>query len=66
MKIILSPTKKMITDTDSIEPFGLPEFLDKTTEILNGLKGKSKEELHFSIWHQLCLKMHSLNIYRTI
>lgn len=49
MKIILSPTKKMITDTDSIEPFGLPEFLDKTTEILNGLKGKSKEELHFMV-----------------
>ena len=49
MKIILSPTKKMITDTDSIEPFGLPEFLDKTTEILNVLKGKSKEELQ-TVW----------------
>ena len=43
MKIILSPAKKMITDTDSIAPVGLPEFLDKTTEILNWLQSKSKE-----------------------
>ena len=31
MKIILSPAKKMITDTDSIAPDGLPEFIDKTS-----------------------------------
>ena len=35
MKIILSPAKKMITDADSIEPAALPEFIDKTIEILN-------------------------------
>ena len=33
MKIILSPAKKMITDTDSIAPDGLPESIEKTTEI---------------------------------
>ena len=49
MKIILSPAKKMITDTDSIVPDGLPEFIDKTTEIQSWLKGKSKEELK-TIW----------------
>ena len=49
MKIILSPTKKMITDTDSIAPVGLPELLDKTTEILSWIQGKSKEELK-AIW----------------
>ncbi len=49
MKIILSPTKKMITDTDSIAPVGLPELLDKTAEILSWLQGKSKEELK-AIW----------------
>ena len=49
MKIILSPAKKMITDTDSITPDGLPEFIDKTTEIQNWLKSKSKEELK-TIW----------------
>ncbi len=32
MKIILSPAKKMVTDTDSIAPVGMPDFLDKTTE----------------------------------
>lgn len=49
MKIILSPAKKMITDTDSILPVGLPAFLDKTKEILDWMKGKSKEELKL-IW----------------
>ena len=49
MKIILSPAKKMITDTDSITPDGLPEFIDKTTEIQRWLKSKSKEELK-TIW----------------
>ena len=49
MKIILSPAKKMITDIDTIEPVALPEFIDKTIEILNWLKDKSKEELK-AIW----------------
>ena len=49
MKIILSPAKKMITDTDNITPVGLPEFIDKTTEIQRWLKSKSKEELK-TIW----------------
>lgn len=49
MKIILSPAKKMITDTDSIEPVALPEFVDKTTGLLSWLKDKSKEELK-TIW----------------
>ena len=49
MKIILSPAKKMITDTDSIVPDGLPELIDKTTEIQSWLKGKSKDELK-TIW----------------
>ena len=48
MKIILSPAKKMITDTDSIAPDGLPEFIEKTTEIQSWLKSKSKEELKTS------------------
>ena len=49
MKIILSPAKKMITDTDGIAPDGLPEFIEKTTEIQSWLKSKSKEELK-TIW----------------
>lgn len=38
MKIILSPAKKMVTDTDSIAPVGMPDFLDKTTKILSWMK----------------------------
>lgn len=49
MKIILSPAKKMNIDTDSIEPMGLPAFLDGTNEILAWLKNKSKEELK-ALW----------------
>ena len=39
----------MITDTDGIAPDGLPEFIEKTTEIQSWLKSKSKEELK-TIW----------------
>ena len=49
MKIILSPAKKMITDTDSIAPVGMPDFLDKTTKILSWMKSLEKEELK-AIW----------------
>ena len=49
MKIILSPAKKMIVDTDNIAPIELPVFIDKTAEILNWMKSKSKEELQ-TIW----------------
>ena len=43
MKIILSPAKKMIVDTDNIAPVELPAFIDNTAEILSCLKSKSKE-----------------------
>ena len=49
MKIILSPAKKMITDTDSIAPVGMPDFLDKTTKILSWMKSLKKDELK-AIW----------------
>ena len=49
MKIILSPAKKMVTDTDSIAPVGMPDFLDKTTEILSWMKGLEKDKLK-AIW----------------
>ena len=49
MKIIVLPAKKMNIDTDTLEPKGLPAFLDKSTEILAWLKSKSKEELK-ALW----------------
>ena len=45
MKIILSPAKKMNMDLETMQPLGLPEYLERTKEILFWLKGKSKEEL---------------------
>ena len=49
MKIILSPAKKMIVDTDNLVPVELPVYIDKTAEVLNWMKSKSKEELK-AIW----------------
>ena len=42
MKIILSPPKKMIVDTDNLAPVELPVYIDKTAEVLNWMKSKSK------------------------
>ena len=50
MKIILSPAKKMIADTDNLAPVELPVYIDKTAEVLNWMKSKSKEELK-AIWN---------------
>lgn len=49
MKILLSPAKKMRTDTDSLAPEGLPEYIDQAADLLGWLKTKSKEELK-SLW----------------
>lgn len=72
MKIILSPAKKMITDTDSILPVGLPAFLDKTKEILDWMKGKNKEELKL-IWkcndkiaEQNFDRLENINLYKML
>lgn len=45
MKIILSPAKKMNTDTDTLAPQGLPVFLSKTEEIMKWLQSKNGAEL---------------------
>ena len=45
MKIILSPAKKMNINVDTLEPTGLPAFVDKSTEILAWLKQKSEADL---------------------
>ena len=49
MKIILSPAKKMVVDTFSIEAASLPSLMHQTEEILAYLKRKSKDELK-AIW----------------
>ena len=50
MRIILSPTKKMKIDNDSLVHQGLPVFLEQTEEILQWLKEKSTTELKV-IWN---------------
>lgn len=45
MKIIISPAKKMITDTDSLECRGLPMYLDRTQQLMEILKSMSYDQL---------------------
>ena len=45
MRIILSPAKKMNTDTDLLDIMGMPVFLDQTEKIMTWLKGRTYEEL---------------------
>jgi uncharacterized protein len=45
MKIIISPAKKMNTETDSLEPTQLPDFINETEEVATYLKGLTYEEL---------------------
>ena len=72
MKIILSPAKKMIVDTDNLVPVELPVYIDKTAEVLNWMKSKSKEELK-AIWkcndkiaEQNFNRLENMNLYNRL
>ena len=45
MRIILSPAKKMNENPDTIEPLGIPEYVNQTEEILLWLRNQTHEEL---------------------
>lgn len=49
MKIILSPAKKMKVDTDSLEPLGLPQFVEQADGLLSWLRRQSGEYLQ-GLW----------------
>lgn len=49
MRIIISPAKKMNVDTDSFACQGLPQFLFKTEQLYERLRGMSYEELK-ALW----------------
>ena len=49
MKIILSPTKKMRRDVDTVSVQGLPVYLDRTRKILRFLHSLSPEQLQ-KLW----------------
>lgn len=50
MRIIISPAKKMNTDTDSLAWRDLPAFLPKTGELLEVLRGMSFQKLQ-KLWN---------------
>ena len=49
MRIIISPAKKMIVDTDSFPPEGLPVFLSRTERLLAVLRTLSPAQLQ-TLW----------------
>ena len=49
MRIIISPAKRMVTDTDSLPTEGLPAFLEQTERLKAALQGMSPEELK-ALW----------------
>ena len=62
MRILLSPAKKMRTDTDSFAVRGLPQFLGKTEELLTALRAMTPEELQ-TLW-KCNDKIAALNVER--
>lgn len=72
MKIILSPAKKMKVETDILETIGLPDYIDKSVEILEWIKGKSKEELKIlwkcneKIADQNFKRLETMDLYRNL
>lgn len=70
MKIILSPAKKMVSDTDSLAPVNVPKHMDQTAEILSFMKSQSKEELK-AVWkcndkiaEQNFHRLETMDLYR--
>ena len=49
MKIIVSPAKKMKADPDTLEPMGLPGYLDQASSILSWLRNRTRQELQ-TLW----------------
>ena len=72
LKIILSPAKKMVVDTDSLECLGMPPFLSKTEIIKTELQSMSYAELkklwacNDSIATQNVQRLENMNLHRNI
>lgn len=62
MRLIISPAKKMNTDTDSFSCHGLPRFLPQTQVLLDRLRELSPQELQ-ALW-KCNDKIAALNIQR--
>lgn len=44
MRIIIAPAKKMVEDTDSLQPCGLPVFIDRAEVLRDWIRGLSYDE----------------------
>ena len=62
MKIIISPAKKMNTDTDTFRPEGLPSFLDDTSLLMKWLRSLTLKQAQ-DLW-QCSEKIAQLNYHR--
>lgn len=51
MKIIIAPARTMKVDTDSLPYQDLPQFINKTREILQWMRSLSYDELHKLWWN---------------
>ena len=49
MRVVISPAKKMITETDSFPIDGLPLFLERTERLSSILQAMSPRELQ-ALW----------------
>lgn len=72
LKIILSPAKKMNTDTDTLAHNGLPVFLDQTEEIHKWLRTQSRDELQ-NLWgcndkiaEQNCKRLKDMDLKKNL
>ncbi len=72
LKIIISPAKKMVVDSDSLECLCMPPFLDKTEIIKAELQSKTYAELkklwacNDSIAEQNCRRLENMDLHRNI
>lgn len=62
MKIIIAPARTMKVDTDSLPYQGMPQFIDKTKEILAWMRTLSYDELH-KLWEN-CSATLAIKNYR--
>ena len=72
ISVLALDAKKMIVDTDNLAPLELPVYIDKTAEVLNWMKSKSKEELK-AIWkcndkiaEQNFNRLENMNLYNRL
>ena len=50
MRIIISPAKKMVVDTDNFAPLSAPQFLPQTRQLLSALEAMSPKDLQ-ALWN---------------